>query len=225
LATDPLDARSLGAVERDEVIAALQARERFLTGILGGLESFVTVDAAWRFTFANEAAATRAGTTASTMVGRRVHDFTPADVLTQAWPALQSVMKERRRADVDFADAQGLHYRCTAFPLAGGGLAIYTRDVTERVRADAELRESRALLQTVLENSRDGINMLELRSGRYVFWNEAQAGLTGFTADEIDGISAEEAYERVHPDDRHISIEQQRATRSRSSVRRRSSIP
>jgi PAS domain S-box-containing protein len=204
-----MDARSLGEVERDELIAALQARERFLTGILGGLESFVTVDAAWRLTFANDAAATSAGTTAAAMVGRRVHDFTPADVLEQVWPVLQVAMRERRRAHADVTDGKGLHYHCTAFPLADGGLAVYTRDITQRVRAEAELKEDRALLHTVLENSRDGINMLDLRSGRYLFMNEAQAALTGFTADEIEGISAEEAYQRVHPEDRHISIEQQ----------------
>jgi len=36
--------------------------------------------------------------------------------------------------------------------------------------------------------------------------NPAQVALTGFTVEEINGISAEEAYERTHPDDRQITI-------------------
>jgi PAS domain S-box-containing protein len=83
------------------------------------------------------------------------------------------------------------------------------RDVTEARQAGQALRDSEERLATVLENSRDGINMLDLASGRYVFMNDAQVALTGFTMEEINGISAEEASERVHPDDRAISVEQQ----------------
>ena len=39
-----------GALRRDELILALQARERFLDGILGSLETFMTVDEDWRLT-------------------------------------------------------------------------------------------------------------------------------------------------------------------------------
>ncbi len=82
-------------------------------------------------------------------------------------------------------------------------------DVTDRRRTEDALRESEQLLRTVLDNSRDGINMMDLRSGKYVFMNPAQVALTGFSAEEINGISAEEAYERVHPEDRQISVRQQ----------------
>ena len=40
--------------------------------------------------------------------------------------------------------------------------------------------------------------------------NSAQIKLTGFTFDEINKISAKEAYERTHPDDRQITMEQQK---------------
>ena len=42
-------------LDREEVIRALETRERFLTAILGSLESFFTIDSEWRCTFANEA--------------------------------------------------------------------------------------------------------------------------------------------------------------------------
>ena len=210
MASEPIGVRSPREPERDELIAALRARERFLTGILGGLESFVTVDSDWRFTFVNEAAAAKAGAGAAEMLGAHVREFVPPAVIEQVRPAMLEAMTQRRRSDAALADAHGGRFQCTAFPLDDGGLGIYTRDVTEGARAEDELRENRRLLQTVLENSRDGINMLDLTTGRYVFMNEAQVALTGFTAEEIDGVSAEEAYERVHPDDRHISFEQQR---------------
>lgn len=48
--------------------------------------------------------------------------------------------------------------------------------------------------------------MLDLKTGRHVFMNQAQMELTGFSQEEINNISAAgEAYERVHPDDRELS--------------------
>ncbi len=81
-------------------------------------------------------------------------------------------------------------------------------DITARKRAEEALRKSEEQLRTVLENSRDGINMLDLATGRYVFLSPAQVEMSGFTLEELNGITAEEAYARVHPDDRELSIAQ-----------------
>jgi PAS domain S-box-containing protein len=83
-------------------------------------------------------------------------------------------------------------------------------DVTERRQAEEALAESESRFRTVIENSRDGINMLDLATGRYVVYSSSQVELTGFTREELAGFTAEEGYERVHPEDRHISVEQQR---------------
>jgi PAS domain S-box-containing protein len=53
--------------------------------------------------------------------------------------------------------------------------------------------------------------MLDLATGKYVFLSPSQMTLTGFTPEELMDITAEEAYERVHPDDRRRSVEQQAA--------------
>ncbi len=75
----------------------------------------------------------------------------------------------------------------------------------------AAVRAREALLRQVLEHSRDAVNMLDLATGRYVYLSPAQVALTGFTEAELRAMPAAEALERVHPDDRHVSDEQQRA--------------
>ena len=82
-------------------------------------------------------------------------------------------------------------------------------DITTRKSTEEALKESEALLRLVVENSRDGINLLDLRTGKYTFMSPSQVEMTGFTTEEINGISVEEAYDRVYPDDRHLSVEQQ----------------
>ncbi len=88
-------------------------------------------------------------------------------------------------------------------------LIVAHTDVTQLKLSAEALRESQEQLKSIAENSRDGINMLNLRTGKYVFMNPAQIALTGFTAEELNNFPAEEAIARVHPDDRAIPIEQQ----------------
>lgn len=83
-------------------------------------------------------------------------------------------------------------------------------DITERRRFESALTASQEKFRIVFENSRDGINLFDLQTGRYILMSPAQVALTGFSAEEINNISAEEALDRVHPDDRHISFEQQK---------------
>jgi PAS domain S-box-containing protein len=78
-----------------------------------------------------------------------------------------------------------------------GGVLLALQDRTETER-----------LRTLVANSRDGLNLLDLRTGRYTFMNPAQIAMMGFTAEELNAISAEDAAARVHPDDRHVSMEQ-----------------
>ena len=86
-------------------------------------------------------------------------------------------------------------------------LQAQTEELEEAYEA---LRESEQQFRTVIENSRDGINMLDLATGLYVFMSPSQVEMTGFTAEEINNISAEEAYKRVHSEDRKISVAQQK---------------
>ncbi len=85
------------------------------------------------------------------------------------------------------------------------------QDITERKRIEEALRASEAKFRTVIEHSLDGINMLDLATGRYVFMSPAQVAMTGFCMEELEGMTAEAAYGRVHPDDRHVSVAQQQA--------------
>ncbi len=100
----------------------------------------------------------------------------------------------------------------TLVELDGRRLILATGlDQTERKQAEQALQESEARLHTVIDNSQDGINLLDLQTGQYVLMSPAQMRLTGFTQEEINHISADEAFQRVHPEDRRISVEQQKA--------------
>src|SRR5690606_10176045 len=59
-------------------------------------------------------------------------------------------------------------------------------DITAQVEAEEALRQSRALYQVLVENSRDGVFLIQ--RGQVVFANEAMAGILGYTVDELTGM-------------------------------------
>lgn len=89
-------------------------------------------------------------------------------------------------------------------------VALLIRDTTEQKLAQEALKERERLLSTIIENSRDGIYLYDLEAGKYVFMSPTQVKLSGFSLEEINSLSREDAYERVHPEDRKLFIEQRK---------------
>ncbi|MFU8896685.1 MAG: PAS domain S-box protein [Gammaproteobacteria bacterium] len=78
-------------------------------------------------------------------------------------------------------------------------------DITARKSAEIALQESEARFNIVIENSRDGITLFDLETRHYVLLSPSQVALTGFSEEETRGLTAEEALQRVHPEDRPIA--------------------
>lgn len=93
----------------------------------------------------------------------------------------------------------------------GKALQVVLRDVTESRLALRALRESEQLFRSVIENLSDGIHVLDLRTGRYVFASSALVAMTGLPEAELRGMTAQEALERVHPEDRELALVHERA--------------
>ena len=146
----------------------------------------------------------------SDVVGHRIKDILP--LVEQAWID--------RYADLvrtgnpihfeEYSAALKKWFDVYASPMGGNRFSAVFSDITQRKRSEEALRESEIMLRTVLENSRDAISMIDLAKGKYVYMNEAQLTLMGFTAEEITCISAEETYNRIHPEDREIPLPHQK---------------
>jgi PAS domain S-box-containing protein len=141
------------------------------------------------------------------------------DLMDFSDPRLQEAIIERERTGSFKGELTGIHKDGTKFPVeinsvlfpqAGIKASNFIRDITERKRLEETLKESERQLRLIIDNTRDGINLLDLRSGRYVFTSPAQREITGFSVDELLSISAPEFIDRVHPEDRERSALQHR---------------
>ena len=176
--------------DREDVIAALQARERFLAGILGGLESFFTVDSEWRCTFANEAGAGLAGVSAGELLGSDLREFIPLAVRDEVCARLGVAMSERVRTAVEDSDRR----MYAAYPLADGGIAVYVRETTALDGAEAAqrhaaeaLRESEERYQLLHDTMFQGVVYQEA-DGAIISMNPAAERILGKRAGGLPGL-------------------------------------
>jgi PAS domain S-box-containing protein len=190
------DAALVGSLrEREEELRDSRAR---LSGIIGSaMDAVITVDERQRIVLFNEAAERMFGVPADRAVGEHLGRFIP-DRFREAHARHVEQFGRTgvtRRQMGHLGAISGLRADGEEFPveasisqLEAGGRKLYTvimRDITERMRAESDLRESEERLQIVIENLADGLVIADT-TGRILHWNRAGLAMHGFgSAEEV----------------------------------------
>jgi PAS domain S-box-containing protein len=142
--------------DASQVEGPLSAAERQFDALFNGvLDAVLIADNGRRFVDANPAACTLLGLPQQEIVGRRIEDFSDADLrdsIEQYWQAFLEQGKAEGEWGVFRPDGTTRHveFRACAHFVPGCHLSIL-HDVTERRRAEAELRESEAQFRSLVE--------------------------------------------------------------------------
>ena len=148
-------------------------------------DAFVAVDRSWRFTYLNAKAEQVFRMRSKRLIGRVCWELFPEGARTVGYRKLHQAMAENRAVEyLEYSLRYGIWYEVKAYPQPDG-LAIYFRDVTERVAAEQKLR----LQERALEASVNAIVITTARRHRYsiVHVNPAFERITGYTAAEVRG--------------------------------------
>ena len=175
-------------------------------------EGIWTVDAQYRVTYVNHILAKLIGYEAGEIIGRPVTDFLFEDDL----PNHASKVSARRTGQQDTYerkfrrnDGTTLWTNVSATPLFdennefGGAFAMFT-DITDRKKAELELKESEIRFRTLFEQAAVGVAQVESKTGRFIRINQRYCDIVGYGLEEMMGKRFQEI---THPDDLQTDVD------------------
>ncbi len=200
---------SQDVTERKRAEEALKESEARLATLAHAVESTAEMicitDMEDRFTFANPAFLKGYGYTEAEIIGKTpailVSPQNPPSLLTEILKATRAAgwngeVIDRRKDGSDFPISLGTsQIRDSEGEVIG--LIGVARDITERKRAEAVLKESEEKFRTLFESAPIGMALHDAR-GRYVQTNQVYQRMLGFNNEELRQLSVRRI---THPDD------------------------
>ena len=163
-------------------------------------------DAAGAYIGGNKAFERYLGLSSEQFIGKTVYDISPADLAEKYDEADRELLNnpgvQTYEASVVYAD--GTHHnvvfnKATFTNAEGkiGGLIGVILDITELKRGEKLLRESEERYRVVFEGSIDGIMVVELEAGRFIYANPSICRMFGYSETEFLLLGVED----IHPAD------------------------
>lgn len=214
LETAPVDERQMEAmasigtvlgrvVERERARREIAGGRRRLESILESLTSgFTAVDRQWRYTYVNEAAMrdVEGYEDPDELIGERLWDIVPALEGTEIEEELRRAMETREPTVLEEHDRQTEEwFEVRAYPFEDG-LAIFFYDITERKRAEREIKRQRRNLELAEQMAGLGHWQWDLETDD-VEWSAGHYEIYGRDPGTFEP-SLESYRDCVHPEDR-----------------------
>jgi PAS domain S-box-containing protein len=154
-------------------------------------DSFTALDRDWRITFMNQLALMYKGLSTGDVVGKTIWDVFPDLAGTQLEEVYHDVMTTRlpRTCINESVVSQGRIFEIHVYPMGDGGISIFGQEITERVQAEAALRESEKRFRELAETAGSIILRFDTQ-GRITYFNQFAETFFGFSRDEILGKPA-----------------------------------
>src|SRR5215212_5354917 len=208
------------AEERERLLAREQAAKERATDILESIsDAFFAVDREWHFTYVNSKAEELWGRSREELLGKNIWEEFPQAEDSESYRQIRRAMEEGLTTEFEtISPVLGNWVVGRAYP-SREGLSVYFQDVTERGRAEEEIRRSEERDRSFVEQSTEGIWRFELeepiptdvpeeeqieRFYRHAYLaecNDAMARMYGFTsAEELVGARLEDFLPRSVPE-------------------------
>jgi len=168
-------------------IRALEQQCADLLDIFESLnENIVVVDFNWNVIYANRGQAKVFGYSLEEMIGKNFWQLLPAIIGTPIEKNIREVMENRqpKRYEIKGIYKEGF-FELNISPLKKG-VIIYTKDITERKKAEEAVKQSRQRLQDVLESISDDLYSLDA-DWNFIYVNKRLAKDWGYEPEELIG--------------------------------------
>jgi len=145
-------------------------------------------------------------------------DGTPMGV--EEFPSSRAIKEQREILDTEIGvvkeNGMTIWTLVSAAPLPGSRSVAVTTDITERKQTVEALRSSESNFRTLAHKSLQGIAIFQ--DQKIVYANPAEAGILGYTVEELMLLAGEEFFALVHPLDRTVARERARKRKAGEEV-------
>jgi PAS domain S-box-containing protein len=208
------------AEERERLLVREQAARERATDILESIsDAFFAVDNEWRFTYVNSKAEELWDRSREELLGKDYWEEFPQAEGSESYRQIKRAMEEGLTTEFEtLSPVLGIWVAGRAYP-SQEGLSVYFQDVTERKRAEENIRRSEDRYRSFVEQSTEGIWRFELeepistdapeaeqvdhfyRHAYLAECNDVMARMYGFTrAEEIVGARLGDFVPRAVPE-------------------------
>jgi PAS domain S-box-containing protein len=181
---------------------ALQASEATVRNVLNAMgDAFVVVDKAFRIVLANSEAARISGKAMADMMEQSFWDVWPAAPGTRFEALLREVMAEKLPRHLEhhyLSDTHDIWLDISAYPTSDG-VAVFYRDISDRKRAEDELKRNERRLSTALRVGKLGVFEHHFRPRNSYYWDSTIRQIWG--VEEDTEITDTMFWPSIHPDD------------------------
>lgn len=179
-AVDQAIVRSVRVYER--LKAETRNREQLLANIFlrSNTGPFVILDYTWKFIYLNQAALQESGKRdKSDILGKSIWDLYPENMSGMMQKNLRLSMTKRKPVQFEtYMQNIDKWYAVECFPNEIG-LALYFRDISDRIAAENELKHQKSLLEAVIEKMPAGVQIVEAETGRVLISNNEMDQMVG----------------------------------------------
>jgi PAS domain S-box-containing protein len=167
--------------ERDVTFEALRESKQKIVTILESItDLFYSLDSEWRFTDINPQTLERFGKTREELLGKVIWEVFPHAVDSALYPHFHKAIEELtpQHFEMQSSIVANRWFEAHVYP-SEYGVAVYLRDISERKKAEEEIRFQAHLLDAVEQ----AVIATDLE-GNIIYWNSFAEWLYGWPAEE-----------------------------------------
>lgn len=180
--------------------AEVQAANSQLETVLASLnDQFLVLDREWRYIYVSDRVVEVVGRPKAELLGQCIWDVFPETVGSQFYQEVHRAVAEQKIAQFEYFYAPWQRWFENRVYPSAAGVSILVIDITERQRAEANLRDSEERLRLALAASKQGLFDLNVQTGDGLV-SPAYAEMLGYDPENFQETNAKWR-ERLHPDD------------------------
>lgn len=169
-----------------------ESAERFRALTENSRDTIMRFDRELRHLYVSPAVTVEVGLMPEEMVGKTHAELGFPQHLLDIWePAMRGVFETGQPARIEFQLPSGTWLDWSLYPEMDGdqviGLTTSARDITRRIRMEAELREREQTISTIYQTVQAGIVVIDAETQEILDANQAAADATGWTKEELVG--------------------------------------